>query len=637
MKIGRNDPCICGSGEKFKNCCIDYEYYYSLFIEQNNLMKHINQEEICNQIINIGDKIVSSKNQFKFTTGAYTNMANAYIQLSDVEDNFSKSIALAEKALELKSKNYQAMLVMFSAYMLKGEYSKAYITLSEFQGLQLTDKMKNQIFMLYQHSVNESMCASVKRDELNALKMILDTMFDIMGDFAPILCLAHEFYRGIGDDVLKAYEFGKKCIESWENAEVLCSLGFTCINETINKPEEGIKYLNRAIEIAENKEVRLCAKTNLVSVLIMNKNYSEAKSLVMTLLDEMPSNANYSNYAELLKREGLYEEAIKWCKKALFLVEDDTTLLVLADIFKKNLQYDEAIKTFIKCISAIESQGSHYRFVDIDSVDRFSYAAETSLRNMALEAYRGVVESYSKLSRFSEAKAYLTIGLDRYPDDRSLESLGMLLSVADDAQSEYERAKEKLEREKEISVLQRNCIRGWAIDLMLLQNESFDFDLDEEECWEHFEGKMDEVILSMKESAINNEELLNTIEEDIEHTFPSLNDRAKELLRTANYLYEIHKEAMIDFAPIIVEYSKIVEVQLREKLQGVLTNHERMLGQILGKIDNDNIDPYFNKLEDLRTVNNLRKSSAHIGVSELCEVDKIRNVLFQDGLLDFIS
>ncbi|MCY6354415.1 hypothetical protein [Clostridium sp. ZS2-4] len=40
----------------------------------------------------------------------------------------------------------------------------------------------------------------------------------------------------------------------------------------------------------------------------------------------------------------------------------------------------------------------------------------------------------------------------------------------------------------------------------------------------------------MKESTINNEELLFSIEQNIEQTFPNLTDKAKELLRTANYL-----------------------------------------------------------------------------------------------------
>ncbi|WP_346878915.1 MULTISPECIES: hypothetical protein [unclassified Clostridium] len=40
----------------------------------------------------------------------------------------------------------------------------------------------------------------------------------------------------------------------------------------------------------------------------------------------------------------------------------------------------------------------------------------------------------------------------------------------------------------------------------------------------------------MKESTINNEELLFSIEQNIEQTFHNLTDKAKELLRTANYL-----------------------------------------------------------------------------------------------------
>lgn len=140
----------------------------------------------------------------------------------------------------------------------------------------------------------------------------------------------------------------------------------------------------------------------------------------------------------------------------------------------------------------------------------------------------------------------------------------------------------------------------------------------------------------MKESTINNEKLLFSIEQNIEQTFPNLTDKAKELLRTANYLYNLHKDAMIDFAPIIVEYSKIVEVKLRHKLQGILTSRERMLGQILGKIYDDNISHYYDKLGDLRTVNNLRKSSAHTGVLDLYEADKIGCVLFEGELLGSI-
>ena len=61
------------------------------------------------------------------------------------------------------------------------------------------------------------------------------------------------------------------------------------------------------------------------------------------LVDEHSCNQNFSNYAELLKRQGKLEDALEWGKKALFIVEDDTTLLVVADIYKKMKQYENAV------------------------------------------------------------------------------------------------------------------------------------------------------------------------------------------------------------------------------------------------------------------------------------------------------
>ena len=45
--------------------------------------------------------------------------------------------------------------------------------------------------------------------------------------------------------------------------------------------------------------------------------------------NEHPCNQNFSNYAELLKRQGKLEDALEWGKKRFFIVEDDTTLLVV--------------------------------------------------------------------------------------------------------------------------------------------------------------------------------------------------------------------------------------------------------------------------------------------------------------------
>ena len=74
---------------------------------------------------------------------------------------------------------------------------------------------------------------------------------------------------------------------------------------------------------------------NYFIALLENEQFKEAEKVMCDLIEEYPCNQNFSNYAELLKRQGKLEDALEWGKKALFIVEDDTTLLVVADIYKK--------------------------------------------------------------------------------------------------------------------------------------------------------------------------------------------------------------------------------------------------------------------------------------------------------------
>jgi len=64
MKINRNQPCLCGSGKKYKKCCIDKTYedkYMEAFIVSNQNLKresrikqclHPNSDECSPNIIN---------------------------------------------------------------------------------------------------------------------------------------------------------------------------------------------------------------------------------------------------------------------------------------------------------------------------------------------------------------------------------------------------------------------------------------------------------------------------------------------------------------------------------------------------------------------------------------------------------
>jgi len=107
-----------------------------------------------------------------------------------------------------------------------------------------------------------------------------------------------------------------------------------------------------------------------------------------------------------------------------------------------------------------------------------------------------------------------------------------------------------------------------------------------------------------------------------------------EFLISANILYDIHKNSFIDFAPIIIEYAKVVEKRLIIGLGRRLPTNIKMLGEIIFYIQNNSIAPYNAYLRDLWSINNLRKNSAHIGRLTKADADTMRNILLVNGLVN---
>lgn len=63
VKIGRNDPCPCGSGKKYKNCCMSL---HAKPVRKKLTAKWLNPQEGPNLMNNVfGDAIDSAKEEFK--------------------------------------------------------------------------------------------------------------------------------------------------------------------------------------------------------------------------------------------------------------------------------------------------------------------------------------------------------------------------------------------------------------------------------------------------------------------------------------------------------------------------------------------------------------------------------------------
>jgi len=168
---------------------------------------------------------------------------------------------------------------------------------------------------------------------------------------------------------------------------------------------------------------------------------------------------------------------------------------------------------------------------------------------------------------------------------------------------------------------------------MQLQNNSEQLNLDENDDWTEYKKEMDNILNEMTQ-IINKESIIyRDAETFVNSTFSHLNNVSKEFLITAEALYEIHKSSIIDFAPIVVEYCKVVEKQLRVLLGSRISSETKTLGGVLYTINQNRINPYNQYLTDLYSVNRLRKSGAHTGNITKTDVDTIRSIFYTKHLL----
>ena len=639
-KIGRNDPCPCGSGKKYKLCCINKmseEEIQALYLEQFELTKGLNEANKCHKILDIGKRIIEHQQNSICATGTYVNMALAKRVLYLLNHNqldLEEAKDFCSRALELKHNNQVALRMLYGICLDLKQYGDANKALAQYEDTNICSPMSVQIVEEYQNAIEWANREEYREDNKKGLDEITNTLFEKFGMNAGLCAVAISYYLGVGNDALKAYELGKRSVEEYPNSVTYNSLGWVCLTPEINRKDIAVGFFEKAIELAEDEELKKDITGNYFIALLENEQFKEAEKVMCDLIEEYPCNQNFSNYAELLKRQGKLEDALEWGKKALFIVEDDTTLLVVADIYKKMKQYENAVFMYQKCLEHISVDENVYQFQDINGKQLYSIASNNSLGMIMFEALKGIISAYSFLREYEQAKAYLLIAKERMPQKSEWEIWEQTLPEIESANQRYIEIKEQLSQNSKKAVEQKRSVRQWALQLIQLQNNSGQLNLDENDDWDKYLEKMDEVLNQMVQAVNKDSIIYQNSRNWVNSTYTHLDADAKEFLITAETLYEIHKMSIIDFAPIIVEYCKVVEKQLRVLLGSQIPSSMHMLGQIIGVISTNNIHPYTLYLSDLRAVNQLRRNSAHTGLLVRNDADTIRNILYVNNLLN---
>ncbi|MER2169455.1 MAG: hypothetical protein ABS938_02350 [Psychrobacillus psychrodurans] len=109
-----------------------------------------------------------------------------------------------------------------------------------------------------------------------------------------------------------------------------------------------------------------------------------------------------------------------------------------------------------------------------------------------------------------------------------------------------------------------------------------------------------------------------------------LRDKSLLYLSTAEFLYKSNRFELMDFAPIVDEYSKVIENELNKRLK---LRPKHTLGQLVYYIRENKPPHYYNYLIVLEKVVAWRNGIAHTSESTIEVVESIRETFYNEDYL----
>ncbi|NHM34062.1 tetratricopeptide repeat protein [Neobacillus terrae] len=633
----------------------DEKVITDIFWEGDRLLTKQRYNEAIEKFLKVIE--LAENTSYPYISGAYTNLAKATFESGDPEELDQSEIEIAlnyiRKALQIKPSNQSAKSLAIPLLVLQREFSSA---IEYF--LELTvDKLINHSIYYLKWMEQPAMRGeeSIKK-AVPAIEKLYQKYKQKNPTFGKLMADA---YLAVGK-TLKTYETYQEMLHNFSGVPLVYLA--TCINYSLfccgplKNPKEAKRIVEEGITIYRNQTASFqnqnehlyeLLKSNLGMVYVSLHEYEEAVKILEPMVTVNPRNTNLHNIAYAFYRLGDFEKALKYCNKALYISKDDLSLFVKAEILYSKQLYEEALIHYKKSMAFIDDGNNNLEFVDgnNDSVFSFSWDQDQGRRKI----YVGTINCYIALNDYLSAKAFVQLGLQEWPYedelirmDKNIDALMEHRSAQEDIQTKMETLLNELKELKDTHKNEMNEVREWASKLLKLQSrctKKEEIILESEEDWRAILRQMHEVALAMKEANKNPDLDYNKIKENFKKEFPKLNSDSLEFLSTGEYLYQIHQEGEIDFAPVMVEYSKVIETELNQLLKThklIKRNQSLTLGQIKYHLQKVKMGVLPNIDEFLDELITYRNGSAHTGKSTKIKVRYIRDMILNAGWLKLI-
>lgn len=425
--------------------------------------------------------------------------------------------------------------------------------------------------------------------------------------------------------------------------------------------EDGKRYIDKTLEkfkmfYKENdkkndKDIKVeieSIKWNLKAILAhiykQENRFSEAIDIMTEVAKRYPGNTNFHNLGEILVNAKEYKLAKKYIQRALLISEDEKGYMLMANALYFDNKFEESIKYYKRAIAFCGSENTTFIFEDFNERNVISFSNDLTLNYIKKVAYKNIIYAYIELKDYINAIVYYKLATKEFEYEQDFIILNNLLNKLisyekneKDILKTFEEVIEKLQKEKQKVDNQLGKVKEWALSLIQAQdrcNEFVNSNFEGKE-WIDFEKELQKIAEQMKE--IKSKDSLISfieIEEYFKSRYKNISEKALKFLSTGEYLYKINKDEYVDYAPIMIEYCKVVELELNNylKKQGVIQK-QRMLGNINNLLKNGD---FYKITKYLEEIVRYRNESAHTGSVTRDKVKYIRDILFNDGFLEMI-
>lgn len=627
----------------------DLDKYITKSIEPGDIfMYHKNYELASHHYKNALKKFGIPK---KERARIYKNLAQATLILEPFELSARRQAAdYLEKSTDLDPTNQTTLLLAAHYNTFIKEYEKVFYYLSRVNARELVFDsfgISELIFKdLHTQSLSNPVLLLPYSDKLEAI--YLNTRKH--PGLAEILINVYIS----GEEFMKAFHLMEDAQIHFKNKpEVVMGL---CVNFSLHcekYPSEGIKLAKKGLELFQqqiktfrktNRKIKRLLETNLALNYIRNDQYSEAIELLKPKVIQHPNNTDIQNLARAYLKMNHYDIALKYIDSALFLSKDEQGYYLKAEILFQSKKYEEALTYYIKAMQFLNSANEIHYFEDADGINTGSINID--LDNAKKMIYVGLANCYIALGEFVKAKSITESIKSDWPFDDELARLERNIEVLlnqsismDEVKKETEQLKQLLSEqafkyEKDIEEL-----KGWALKIFRLQSEYIDGEqVIDEDDWQAIMEEMHNIALDMKKEKNGSVRYID-VKKNLHNKFVGISDKGLDFLATGEYLYQMHKVNEIDFAPVMVEFSKVIETELNRHLAhlGLIDAKETLtLGGLNRRLRQINVEwliPYQDNLEKLIK---FRNGSAHTGQSTREKVAVVRDLIMNTGWLEDI-